>query len=309
MNKNKRPLLALFAVIAAALACTTGGGRDISGTVNAVSTSVQATLEAQTPGPGVTIIAATAAPTLTPITVVTPTSPVVPPTAPAPTATTAGAATPPVAVALHAVRLATAPTIDGDLPEWSALPYSVDKVVYQPENWSGPADQSATFALGWDTTNLYLAIHVTDDAHVQTQLGELIFRGDSLELLVDTDLPGDAGSDELNSDDYQLGLTPGENKIGGPDAYLWFPSAKAGRPAGVGVSAHQDETGNGYYLEAAIAWSVFGVAPAAGNQYGFALSSSDNDLPGTANQQSMISSAPGRRLTNPTTWGLLVLDP
>jgi hypothetical protein len=104
-------------------------------------------------------------------------------------------------------------------------------------------------------------------------------------------------------------LTPGENRIGGPDAYLWFPSARAGRPTGVTVSAHQDATGNGYYLEAAIAWSVLGVTPAGGNQYGFALSSSDNDTPGTAEQQSMISSAPGRRLTNPTTWGTLVLDP
>jgi hypothetical protein len=143
---------------------------------------------------------------------------------------------------------------------------------------------------------------------VQTQTGEAIFKGDSLEILLDADLGGDYSSQRLSADDFQLGLTPGEQKIGGPDAYLWFPSSQAGRPAGVAVAAHQDETGNGYYLEAAIPWSVFGLAPAAGNRFGFTLSSSDDDTPDSAEQQSMISTSPVRALANPTTWGTLVLD-
>jgi len=59
-------------------------------------------------------------------------------------------------------------------------------------------------------------------------------------------------------------------------------------------------------LEAAIPWSVLGISPYKGMHLGFAISVSDNDNPGTQ-QESMVSNAPGRMLTDPTTWGDLVL--
>jgi predicted small secreted protein len=317
MRANSRARWALTALAAAALACNTtfGGGQDIPATVNAISTNVQLTVAAQTGLPTTTL--PTPLPTLTPISAITPapppaTSPFAPASPPPPATplipTPTGELTRPNGTVLHASHRATPPQIDGDLNDWGAPTDTVDQVVYKPENWSGPADQSATFTIAWDAANLYLATHVVDDVHVQTQIGEAIFKGDSLEVLLDTDLGGDYGSRKLSADDFQLGLTPGEQKIGGPDAYLWFPKANAGRPAGVTVAAHQDETGNGYYLEAAIPWSVFGLAPAAGNRFGFALSSSDNDTPDTAEQQSMISTSPIRALADPTTWGTLVLD-
>jgi hypothetical protein len=210
---------------------------------------------------------------------------------------------------LHAAALRTPPAIDADLRDWPTLPYSLTTVVYQPQNWTGPADQSAVFALAWDANALYLAVKVGDDVHVQTQLGDQIFKGDSLEILLDADLRTDYTQDVLSPDDYQLGLTPGERRIGGPDAYLWYPTERAGRPRGVAVAARQDETGQGYYLEAAIPWSVFNVSAPAGSYFGFVLSSSDNDTPGAAEQQSLISTDPARSLLDPTTWGTLVLDP
>lgn len=306
MKANKRLWGGLTALAAASLACSvsTSGGPDVAATVNALSTSVQQTLDAQTAAPPGTATP-TPAPALTPISALTPTlGATIAPASPVPT----GELARPNGVVIHAQHLAAAPQIDGNPSDWNGLPYTVDQVVYQPGNWFGPADQSAAFAIGWDTDNLYLAAHVVDDVHVQTQLGEQIFKGDSLELLLDGDLRGDYADPKLSADDFQLGLTPGEQKIGGPDAYLWYPKAKAGRPAAVTVAAYQDETGNGYYLEAALRWSVFGLAPAAGDRFGFALSSSDNDTPGTAEQQSMISTASTRQFTDPTTWGTLVLD-
>lgn len=302
-----RIFMALMTLMLAALACDSPfePAPDTAATVNAISTSVQQTLAPV----GVTVVVnsptptsgATATPLIgnpTPVTSATPLN--LPPTPTRP-------ATRPNGEELHALH-ASISVIDGDLNEWGDLPYTIDEVVFQPDNWLGVTDQSVRFALAWDVGYLYLAAHVTDDAHVQTQLGELIFRGDSLEILLDSDLAGDFNSSELSTDDYQLGLTPGEDKIGGPDTYVWFPFNKAGRPADVKVSARQDETGNGYYLEAAIPWTVFGLTPVSGNRFGFALSSSDNDTPGTAEQQSMISSSPARRLTDPTTWGTLILD-
>jgi hypothetical protein len=59
-------------------------------------------------------------------------------------------------------------------------------------------------------------------------------------------------------------------------------------------------------LEAAIPRSVLGITPYKGMHLGFAISVSDNDNPGTQ-QESMVSNVPGRMLTDPTTWGDLVL--
>jgi len=208
---------------------------------------------------------------------------------------------------IHASHRLTPPTIDGDLGDWSEFPYLINQPVYKPENWSGMTDQSATFALAWDSTSLYLAAQIVDDVHVQTQHGETLFRGDSLEMLLDVNLGGDYDSAELSGDDFQLGLSPGSFVGDQPEAYLWFPTAKKGKPAGVVVAA-RNSGGEGYLLEASIPWSLFGISPSAGNTYGFALSSSDNDALETAEQQSMISVFVTRRLTNPTTWGTLVLD-
>ena len=80
------------------------------------------------------------------------------------------------------------------------------------------------------------------------------------------------------------------------------------------VYAKQTGIANGadrnlFIFEAALPWSYFGVTPAPGLHFGFALNSSDDDVPGTASQQSMLSSVPTRQLLNPTTWGTLELDP
>ena len=208
----------------------------------------------------------------------------------------------------HVPRVGAAPGIDGSLGDWPGLPLAISAVAYRAENWSGAADHSATFALAWDSQNLYLAARVLDDTHVQTQTGNTLFRGDSLELLLDADLSGDFDAAALDGDDYQLGLSPGANRAS-PEAYLWFPAARTGLPVGIGLAARADSPGPGYLIEASIPWAVFGLAPAANSHYGFVLSASDNDNAGTAEQQSMISTEAGRRLTNPTTWGTLILDP
>jgi hypothetical protein len=309
--------LITVALALAALACnvTVGGEQDVPATINAVSTRVELTLAAQTGLPPVTL--PTPLPTFTPISAITPTpatpaSPLAPASLPAPATpiipTPTGELTRTGGLLVRAPFHSTAPQIDGDIAEWGPLPYSINQAVFKPENWAGPADQSANFTLAWDAANLYLAAHVIDDVHAQTQTGETIFRGDSLEILLDADLAGDFGAHSLSADDFQLGLTPGAQNGGGPEAYLWFPRSKAGPPSGVTIAARPDEAGSGYFLEAAIPWSAFGLTPAASNRYGFALSSSDNDTPGAAEQQSMISTSPTRSLSDPTTWGMLVLD-
>lgn len=211
--------------------------------------------------------------------------------------------------ALLASNMVTAPVIDGDLSEWRVLANTADAVVYGASHWSGASDLSATFALGWDDANLYLAVSVRDDVLAQTQTGESIFRGDSVEFLLDGALQADRQHEKLSGDDYQVGLSPGDLAVATvtAQAYIWFPAGQTGSLPAAQLAA--SATVDGYVLEAAVPWDALGVTPATGREYGFALSVSDNDLYGLVTQQSMVSTAAGRLLTDPTTWGQLRLDP
>ena len=207
---------------------------------------------------------------------------------------------------IHAPYRLIPPDLDGYVSEWEELPYTIAIAVYRPENWRGLADQSVDFTLQWDNTYLYLAARVTDDVLVQTQHGENIFKGDSLELLFDADLSGDYAIAQLNNDDYQIGISPGVLPDQNAEAYLWYPLSRRGTPPPVLVSSHIYE--GSYSLEAALPWKLFEIVPSPGATYGLAISSSDNDTPNTAEQQSLISTVITRKLTDPTTWGTLILE-
>ncbi|MDD5368654.1 MAG: sugar-binding protein [Anaerolineaceae bacterium] len=227
---------------------------------------------------------------------------VIPSPSPASTNTPASAARP----SWTASYLSTVPTIDGPWDDWKTTQFPIKNVVWGPKNWTGKADLEGAFRIGWDTNNLYLAVKVTDDHYVQNAKGADLFKGDSLELLVDANLNGDIATQALSADDYQVGISagnpaPGENM----EAYRWFPSSKAGSLTNVKIGAIS--MSDGYRVEAAIPWTDLGVTPADGQQIGFALSISDNDNTSANAQESMVSSVTSRVLTDPTSWGILVL--
>jgi len=197
------------------------------------------------------------------------------------------------------------PTIDGNLDDWPDLPNVTDQVTFGATQWHGASDLSMYYALAWDNEYLYLAAQVTDDVHVQTQHGAAIFKGDSLDMLLDTDLAGDFNDTALSADDFQLGLSPGAFNGEAPESWLWLPRSISGVPSNVTVAAQP--VGTGYAIEAQIPWALFGVTPIVGQHFGFALSASDNDTSGTAQEQSLVSSVSTRRLTDPTTWSTLGL--
>src|ERR1051326_5292531 len=195
-------LLPLGGLLIAALACKApfSSGPLTSATLNALGTVWRGALlaGAQAAG-GLGLSTSTPEPSTTtpPSTLVLPTPTSAPPTIPPSTIVLStpspaiGGLTRPNGVPVHASPRATPPTIDGDLGDWSEFPYLINQPVYKPENWSGVNDQSATFALAWDGNALYLGVQVVDDVHVQTQHGENLFKGDSLEMLLDANLSGD----------------------------------------------------------------------------------------------------------------------
>jgi hypothetical protein len=205
---------------------------------------------------------------------------------------------------IFAYRTEQPPYIDGHLDEWRDKSYSIQHPVFKAENWQGWWDLSGIFFVTWDTDHLYVGVEVTDDQCVQNESGRMMYKGDDVEIQFDAELEADFALDELSDDDNQIGLSAGNFHDRSPEAYVWLPSERSGTM--IEMAARQ--TTNGYVLEAAIPWWVLGVQPQPERAYGFALSLSDNDTPGTSEQECMVSTSPNRTTySNPTLLGNLIL--
>jgi len=212
---------------------------------------------------------------------------------------------------VSAARAATPPRIDGVLDDWPAAAGVTSAYrVYNVAGWDGSADCTAVWQLSWDNTQLYVAVAVTDDIHVQTAAGNQIFRGDSVDIQFDTARAADFG-DGLSPDDFQITLSPGDFAARSPTAFRFrgTPSgAILDAPGGHQVTLAAQRTADGYTLEAAIPWSDLALTPQPGLMLGIALNANDNDTPETAVQEVMMSHVPARTLTDPTSWGTLTLE-
>lgn len=206
----------------------------------------------------------------------------------------------------EAKYMATPPTLDGSWDEWTSTAYPARFVVFGKDNWSGKADLEGSFKVGWDANYLYLATKTYDDTYVQNATDINIYKGDSVEMLFDVDLLGDVNSNQLNSDDYQLVFSPGKGGVTGvKETYLYNPSNVAGPRTTVKIAATYVNAI--IRMEIAVPWSVLGVTPAAGKQFGFVVSMNDNDNEAQNVQQSMVSSVQNRNFQDPTSWALLEL--
>ncbi len=284
---------------------------DITLTAIVAQLFIQATMTAAAPMQEAT--STPVVPTNTP----EPTATVAPPTAIPPTPTETSTETPVPTVSyvgpnkrsapsVEAIYLYDEPTIDGVLDEWDMDRYFADAVVYGDSQWKGEDDLSANFMLGWDENYLYIAAKVKDDKYVQKSSGKNLFKGDSIEILLDTSVSNDFYLEELSKDDFQLGISPGSPKPGNDsEAYLWYPETYADEENGVKIGTMQID--GGYRIEAKIPWDVFRTNPDEGDHYGFDFSISDNDKSGESIQQSIVSFNNRTQLFNPTTWGDLTL--
>lgn len=190
--------------------------------------------------------------------------------------------------------------------DWILDNYPISSVVFGANRWSGTDDLSARVMFGWDDHYFYIAARVIDDQYVQNATEEEIFKGDSIEFLIDTKVSRDYYQRSLSPDDYQLGVSPGNPNPGvDTEAYLWYPRDLEGSQSKVKIGA--TSTSNGYRIEVKIPWELFDITPDIGKHYGFAFSVSDNDRSDQDVQQSMVSNVASRVLTDPTTWGDLVL--
>lgn len=229
------------------------------------------------------------------------------PTGPASSATSAPERVRPNGRPVVAQWVSTPPQIDGGTTEWSSDRYSLTEVTFGIANWSGGDDLSGTYMLAWDEQALYLAVEVMDDLYVQGASGETLFRGDSVEVLLDMELDQDFVSRSLSGDDFQIGFSAGP-RLGQPttEAYRWYPAALNSTLSQVELAS--SPRADGYVLEIKLPWEAVRGTVRPQSHFGFVLSLSDNDRAGESEQQTLVSSASTRSLTDPTTWGTLILE-
>lgn len=317
MGKTSLKLIAVLAILVlAAMACNLPGSQAPTPfvfptpnlTMTAVFNPTQVVLPTNTQAAAEIPTNQPATASLTPVpsdtaTMVSPTA--VPTNTPVPTQSYAGPGMR-QEFSVAGVYFSDPPTMDGSLEEWGLDRYLVDKVVYGADLRSNINDLSGNMMVAWDNDYLYIGLRVKDDNYVQNASGINLFKGDSIEVLMDTNVSSDYYLKMLDGDDFQLGISPGSPKPGkNPEAYLWYPSDLEGKKSNVEIGSQK--TDDGYRIEMAIPWSIFKVTPKKGAHFGFAVSISDNDKSGENIQQSMVSNDPNRRLTDPTTWGDLTL--
>lgn len=192
--------------------------------------------------------------------------------------------------------------VDGDLGEWSDIPNRIaldraDQVVWGAAAWQSLDDFSGAVHLAWRQEHLFIAADVRDDVVSQTQRGQGIWKGDHVEMYLDTQPDLEPDRDTYGEEIFHLGFSPGNFLSTGdpfadcpPEAFCFRPESKA--LSGVLVASTRTE--NGWTLEAAIPWGVLGLEkPREGTVFRFELAISDTDS-GTAQQESLMatSSAP-----------------
>ncbi len=225
----------------------------------------------------------------------------------APTQTNLPPTAPPADTNVNVPRRQREIQIDGSLDEWGDSVASSNVIVYTAGEWDGTDDVEAEWFMAWDEQALYVAALVVDDIHAQYSSGSGTFRGDSLELQLDTDRAGDFGNG-ISADEFQLELSPGNFNGLEPEGWRFSGTANGNYVDAIGhqIVVAAEEAPFGYFIEARIPWGNINVSPAEGLVIGANLNVNDNDTFG-ALQEMMKSNVPTRSYSNPTTWGTLTL--
>jgi hypothetical protein len=164
------------------------------------------------------------------------------------------------------------PSIDGNLSEWEGnlVEFDADKD-REYGSISSPADFAAAFGMTWDDKNLYFAANVTDNKIVARELPAEIYKGDCIELYLDTKTKGKNflwGDKEY----YQIGFAP-DCSLGKPVSWSWFQGGEQAQ----NVKMIGKRAENGYTIEASISMAFIAQQARAGEELGMSVSIHDLD--------------------------------
>jgi hypothetical protein len=114
---------------------------------------------------------------------------------------------------LYASRVPPDFKLDGDFSKWPRLRVHAlnrsAQIKTGAEDWRGPAQFSARFALGWDDEYLYVGLDVTCRSLFQPFFARGIEEGDTVALTLETSFRKDYMLTQPNGNQYHLFLSPG----------------------------------------------------------------------------------------------------
>jgi len=193
--------------------------------------------------------------------------------------------------------------IDGNLEEYADINPSIkmddqsfEKLMYNP--WNGKNDLSADIYLLWDDENLYVAARVFDDVpFVNNKEASEIWNGDCIEITLGANESADPERTFIQKGDYQIGLSPGNNKDIKPSEWIWRKEDYAG---GIEVASGGFE--GGYIIESRIPFKVLDdFKPQAGKAIDFNIAVDDADK--DAREIQFVWSGSKNFYIDPSEWG------
>ena len=235
---------------------------------------------AGTPAPRITYVGSTAVPAATPA-----------PGAGTPAPPPAAHPMDPAAAVITVARAVNAPTIDGNLVEWSGLastPLNTSAGNYSTYTGAFPtlADLSASLRVAWAPSALYFAAAITDDVLIGYDSAN-IWEDDIIELAIHVAAAGRSHQFSLCYDERQ---------------------ADQGAPIGSLTVARRTAPG-GWTLEVAIPIAALGSGTlSAGQQYPFTFALWDDDIGAGAYGQTHLFWQSSSSYSYQTDWGAIALS-
>jgi PQQ-dependent dehydrogenase (s-GDH family) len=158
------------------------------------------------------------------------------------------------------------------------------------KNIVGTSNNTATYAVLWDSLNLYVAIKVTDASKFNDSANP--WDDDAVEVYIDAD---NNGGTAYGTNDRQFMKEWNSTAI-------WEKNGKT-----TGVQHAWANTANGYAVELRIPWSNIAITnPATGFTIGFDVASDDDDN-GSTRESQLMWSGDGENWQYPRNFGDLVL--
>ena len=207
---------------------------------------------------------------------------------------------------LQVPKAAKPVVVDGKLDEYPKPLITMDNGSFeklQYFEYGGKNDISADIYLLWDDENLYVAAKVTDDVPFDnSKEGPDIWDGDALEVLLGMDAKADPGRIYFGKGDYQIGLSPGNNKNIKPGEWVW---RRDDYKEGIEVASKPWE--KGYIIEAKIPFKVLGGSkPELGKKFDFDIAVDDSDK--AKRDAQMVWTGNKEFFSDPSQWGAAILS-
>lgn len=169
------------------------------------------------------------------------------------------------------------PKIDGKLADWEMVETGVALETFTEFDggkWNGKQDASGMFWLTWTDEGLYFAAKITDDEHINTMIGDQIWNGDSIQIMIEPTGERAVG----NGVAYEFNFGLGGAKSDAPQFSRALAHAKAGLDHFCKFEFDRDEATKSTIYE--VLFTKADLVPAqwkAGTTIGFALIVNDGD--------------------------------